>query len=89
MKTGTIKSFNHKKGIGFIISDSDNSEIFFRKCELNAFITGNEKVCYDESMNSLGKIAINIKVNEDCVPEKKTINIQSELKKTNCTKVIR
>lgn len=62
MKTGRIKNYNPKTCYGFITIDSNNHSIFFHKSGLLCEICDNDRVSFEESTNSKGNIAINIRL---------------------------
>ena len=64
MNTGKVKFFNRKKGFGFLIDDSDQSDIFVHITAINdkkePFIT-DDAVSFDYSENKNGRCADNVK----------------------------
>ncbi len=62
MTNGTVKSFFHGRGFGFIIPDDGGKEIFVHKSNLVDEITEGDKVSYDVEESEKGLNAINVKV---------------------------
>ena len=92
MKFGKIQSYNSSKKIGYIISDSDETKIFFRKSDTNKPFNINDKVLYEESENSLGKIALKINIlnsNEEQKEESAIIEkLETKSKKNQNSKAV-
>jgi hypothetical protein len=90
MKFGKIHSFSPVKKIGYIISDSDHSIIFFRKFDTDKPVKINDKVLYEEGENEKGKIALKIKVfGSDSEPEQRVATKQINKKGFDSKAVIK
>lgn len=61
MNKGTVKFFNEVKGFGFIIKDSDNTEIFFHISGLADAVQKDDKVTFEIGEGRKGPLAENIK----------------------------
>lgn len=61
MSTGKVKFFNERKGFGFIVDDSNQSEIFVHVSGLIDKIKQDDVVSFDVTEDKRGKKAINVK----------------------------
>jgi len=61
MKTGKVKFFNDSKGIGFIVEDDSNQEIFVHHSGLIDKIRENDSVEYEVTEGKKGLNAVNVK----------------------------
>jgi CspA family cold shock protein len=64
MQTGIVKFFNEQKGFGFIINDSDSSQIFVHVSGLKTDIREGDKVEFDVQDGKKGLNAVNVRVIE-------------------------
>jgi len=62
MNTGKVKFFNKNKGFGFIIDDSNGSEVFVHATGLVDEIHQNDPVSFDIEEGKKGPNAVNVKV---------------------------
>ncbi|UUC44419.1 cold-shock protein [Flavobacterium cerinum] len=61
MQEGTVKFFNESKGFGFILQDSNNTDIFVHSTGLLDNIKENDKVIFDVEKGKKGLMAVNVK----------------------------
>ena len=61
MSTGKVKSFNERKGFGFIIDDESSQDVFVHVTGLVDRINNDDKVSFDLTEDAKGKKAINVK----------------------------
>ena len=63
---GVVKWFNYQKGYGFIVSNSDQKEIFVHKSSLEKSglrtLADGQKVTYNVAINKGKTSAVNIKL---------------------------
>lgn len=63
---GIVKWFNYQKGYGFIVSNSDQKEIFVHKSSLEKSglrtLTDGQKVTYNVAVNKGKTSAVNVKL---------------------------
>lgn len=62
MVRGVVKSYNKKKGYGFIVPDDGGLDVFVHATGLCDKIRVADKVCYDLEENKLGYVAKNVMV---------------------------
>lgn len=69
MLAGKVKWFNTKLGFGFLISDTDENEVFvhFSNINMNGYrrLKAGQSVSYEINQGDLGKRAINVTVTDD------------------------
>ncbi len=62
MQSGKVKFFNEDKGIGFIIADGSNEEIFVHISGLVDQIRENDQVTFDVEQGKKGPVAVNVQI---------------------------
>jgi len=60
METGTVKFFNQSKGYGFIVNDSDQSELFVHVTGCNEDINEGDTVQFEVTDGKKGPNATNV-----------------------------
>jgi cold shock protein len=65
MATGTVKWFDERKGIGFIVSDTDGDDLFVHQSEIlgesNRVLVAGEKVDFETIKDLKGPNAIHVR----------------------------
>jgi CspA family cold shock protein len=61
-KTGTVKFYDEKKGVGFIKPDGEEKDIFVHSSGLIDQIRANDKVRFDLERGRKGWMAVNVEV---------------------------
>ena len=64
MKTGKVKFFNEAKGVGFILDDESNKEVFVHHSGIIDKVRENDNVTYELIEGRKGQNAVNVKKSE-------------------------
>lgn len=60
MERGTVKFFNEKKGYGFIVNDSTQTEVFVHHSGLIDKVNNDDLVTFEIAEDEKGKKAVNV-----------------------------
>lgn len=62
MQKGTVKFFNESKGFGFIVDNSNNSEVFVHISGLVDNVREGDEVTYETTQGKKGINAVNVQL---------------------------